>query len=71
MWGLKEKTNSDNKQTNKRNKQHKKREKEIPSQPDLFFRKIFHKTYDKVFRHMNNKKKTEEMALCQNYKVFC
>ena len=32
-----------NKQTNKRNKQEeKKREKEIPSQPNPFFRKIFH-----------------------------
>ena len=41
MWGLKEKTNEDNKQTNKRNMQHKKREKEIPSKLNPFFRKNF------------------------------
>ena len=49
MWGLKEKTNSDNKQTNKRNKQHKKREKEIPSQPNPFFRKVFHMQFTSFY----------------------
>ena len=29
-----------------------------------------HKTYDKVFRRINYKKKTEEMALFQKYEVF-
>ena len=52
MWGLKEKTNSDNKQTNKRNKQHKKREKEIPSQPNLFSRKIFHMQFTSLYLKM-------------------
>ena len=42
VWGLKEKTKTTNKQTNERNKQHKNRGKEIPSQPNPFFRKIFH-----------------------------
>ena len=43
MWSLKEKqTKTTNKQTNKRNRQNKKTEQEIPSQPNPFFRKIFH-----------------------------
>ena len=41
-----------------------------PNQTISIYHDHIHKTYDKVFRRINYKKNTEEMALFQKYEVF-